>query len=134
MKTEITAKEYIDMYYACDWDHNKFERALKILKYDFGNIVILGDIVLKELDANFTHFVGVKEVRGLADFRNSDLVSIGNLTKVKESLGLSDTNLDDLGGLSEVGADLWLYNTPIVEKYDINEIRSMVYVDEDVFM
>jgi hypothetical protein len=73
------------------------------------------------------------KVIGNLDLYNASIKSLGNLKYVSESLDLSHTLIKSIGKLKYVGGDLVLNDTPILEKYSIYEIKSMVQVGGDIY-
>jgi len=111
MKTEITSKEYKDIYEACDWNPIVFSKALKALRYSDELIV----------DDNL-------------DLRDTPIQSLGNLKRVRGWLDLRGTPIQSLGNLKTVGGYLDLRETPLAEKYSVKEIRKMVKVRDYIFL
>jgi hypothetical protein len=48
-------------------------------------------------------------------------------------LDLRRTPIESLGNLESVGGDLYLYDTPLSEKYTEEQIRQMLYFVDVIF-
>jgi len=151
MKTEITSKDYKDIYEACGWDSKAFSLVLK--RFGYSDELIVNDD-LKLTYSPIKSLVNIKEVRGVLDLegtsiqdlgklekvgsyldlRETPIQDLGNLREVGEFLNLERTPIQDLGNLRKVGSNLWLGNTPISKKYSEEEIRRMVEVRGNIWL
>lgn len=102
---------------------------------DFGDLQVIGGaanfkkIKMKTLDNIL--FIGSS-----LDIRyNENIKSLGTLTKIKNgSLDAHNSSLEDLGNLKYVGGYLNLRGTPLSEITTEEEIRSKIYVGDDIFL
>jgi len=136
MKTEIIAKDYIGIYEACDWNSVLFEKVLRKMGYDFGNLTANGNIHLYD-DQPLTHLVGIKTIEGcligccspLESFGNLQIItkcldipqtdnikSLNKITKIESYVNINSTNIIDFGNLKYVGSYLMFEETPIGDK------------------
>jgi len=107
MKTEITSKDYKDIYEACNWNPSPFEKVLKKMGYDFGNLTIHEEFITLPDEKKIKEFVGVKEVYGDIHLNHNPLISLGNLEYVQGSLDVENTPLRSLGNLKEVTGNIF---------------------------
>jgi hypothetical protein len=69
------------------------------------------------------------------DLQNTSIKSLENLTSVGGYLDLLyGTPIESLGNLESVGGDLYLYDTPLSEKYTEEEILQMVNVGGEIHL
>jgi len=151
MKTEITSKDYKDIYEACNWNPIVFSKALKAMRYS-DELIVNGDLDLRgtpiqsmgnlktvvgSLDLIGTHIQSLgnlQSVRSWLDLRGVPIQDLGNLKEVGGDLDLKRTSIRDLGNLKKVGSDLYLEETPLSKKYSEEEIRQMVNVEGDIHL
>jgi len=131
MKTEITPKDYINIYEACDWNPILFSKALKALRYS-DELIVNGDLDL--IGTPIQSLKNLQEVGGNLDLMITPIQSLGNLQKVGGYLDLYGTPIQSLGNLKTVGGWLDLRGTPISKKYSEEEIRQMVKVKSDIYL
>jgi len=151
MKTEITPKDYIDIYEACDWNPRIFSNALKAMRYS-DELTVKGSLRLT--DTPIQSLVNIKEVVGclnlkgtpIQDLGNLQTVegylnlyetpiqSLGNLQTVERYLNLFETPIQSLGNLQKVGDWLDLRWTPFSKKYSKEDIRQIVKVKGNIYL
>lgn len=68
----------------------------------------------------------LRRVNRFLDLGNSKIKTLGNLEYVGEWLNLTDSQVEDLGNLKYVGDNMSIWRTPLLNKFDPNEIEEMV--------
>ena len=68
----------------------------------------------------------LRRVTRFIDLGHSKIKTLGNLEYVGEWLNLTDSQVEDLGNLKYVGDNMSIWRTPLLNKYDPNEIEEMV--------
>jgi len=151
MKTEITSKDYIEIYEACDWNPAVFSKALKALGYS-DELIVNGDLNLygtpiqslgnlqkvggglNLYETPIQSLGNLKTVERYLDLRETPIQSLGNLKTVGGNLNLYETPIQSLGNLKTVGGGLWLKGTPLSKKYSEEEIRQIVKVKGYIYL
>jgi len=131
MKTEITSKDYIDIYEACDWNPAVFSKALKALGYS-DKLRANGSLDLR--GTPIQSLKNLKMVIDNLDLEGTPIQDLGNLEYVGGYFDLSRTLIQDLGNLRYVGGWLDLEGTPLSKKYSKEEIRQMVNVEDYIYL
>jgi len=131
MKTEISPKEYINIYEACDWNPILFSKALKALGYS-DELIVNGDLDL--FGTPIQYLRNLKTVGGSLSLEGTHIQDLGNLQTVGGSLDLDGSHIQSLGNLQKVGGTLYLRWTPLSKKYSEEDIRQMVKVGRNIYL
>jgi hypothetical protein len=68
----------------------------------------------------------LRKVEKYLDLSKSKIKTLGNLEYVGDWFSLIDSQIEDLGNLKFVGSTMSILRTPLLDKYDPNEIEEMV--------
>lgn len=70
----------------------------------------------------------LRKVSKYLDLGKSKIKTLGNLEYVGDWLNLTDSQVEDLGDLKFVGSNMSIWRTPLLNKFDPNEIEDMVEI------
>ena len=100
-----------------------------------GNLeTIGGDFTMIDFKISSLESLGnLKSVGGSMNLSYAPIKSLGKLTSVGDYLDLEGSSVESFGDLTSVGGDLYLFGTPLLEKYTEEEIRKIVRVSGNIF-
>ena len=84
---------------------------------------------------NFLSFKGNPKYHIMEDYYISPRVTtLGSLVGVTGGLFIDESKLSDFGILKTISGNLYLKNTPLLEKFTLEEIRNMVDIGGEIYI
>ena len=118
-------------------DLGELEKVKTITSLETTKVTSLGN--LKEIDylnafnvsiaKNLESLGELRRVNRYLDLGDSKIKTLGNLEYVGDWLNLTDSRVEDLGNLKFVGSNMSIWRTPLLDKYDPNEIEDMIEIE-----